>query len=85
MVDPPPAGSPEASIVSEASQLTTSMAGYVPQSPRPDINREIASERQREMDERARQEHLADGIRPPWWTHLRRALRGRRSSTPPSS
>jgi hypothetical protein len=61
------------------------MDGYVPQSPRPDINREIAFERQHEMDERARQEYVADGIRPPWWRRLRRALRGRRSSTPPSS
>ena len=68
MVDPPPAGSPEASIVAEARQLRAIMDGYVPQSPRPDINREIASERQHEMNERAREEHLADGIRPPWWT-----------------
>jgi predicted nicotinamide N-methyase len=85
MVDPPPAWSPEASIVAEAGHLRRTMAGYVPQYPRPDVNREIASEHQHEMDERARQEHLADGIRPPWWTRLRRALRGRRSSTPPSS
>jgi hypothetical protein len=62
------------------------MAGsYDPQYPRPDVNRDLDKGRQREAEERARKDHIADEIRPPWWRRLGQALRGGRSSNPPRS
>jgi hypothetical protein len=61
------------------------MGTYDPQYPRPDVNREVESDRQREAEERARKERVANEIHPPWWQRLRQALRPGRSSTPPAS
>jgi hypothetical protein len=76
--------SPDSNVDSREVYAPT-MGDYVPQYPRPDVHEKLASERQRDAQERARKDHVADEIHPPWWRRLGRALRGRRSSTPPAS
>jgi hypothetical protein len=79
MVDPPPAG-PSAPQPVAMSFIPPPFPGQ-----RPDLNEKFLKGRHDEFAERARKDHLSDEVRPPWWVRLRRALRGRRSSTPPSS
>jgi hypothetical protein len=61
------------------------MGTYDPQYSRPDVNREVDSDRQREAEERARKNRVADEMRQSWWQRFKHALRRRPPSTPPAS
>jgi hypothetical protein len=50
----------------------------------PELNKKLTEELQHDAEERARLEHIADEIHPPWWLRIRRSLRARRSSPPPA-
>jgi hypothetical protein len=48
----------------------------------PELTQEVQAERLRDVEQRAREEQLADEIRPRWWARVRRSLRERRSRKP---
>jgi hypothetical protein len=48
----------------------------------PELEQQAQAERLRDAEERAREEQLADEIRPRWWTRVRRSFQRRRSPNP---
>jgi len=50
----------------------------------PELTQQAQAERLRDAEERARDEQLAEEIRPRWWIRVRRSLRRRRSANPSS-